>query len=393
VWPCFWRVIGFDWVGVHPPSNHIVVDGDIGSAMPMLVHKRAGDQSGAWPRNANRDAMLRRSCPFSLPMARRFAISFGPVCTVLALGLCVVDTAWADEESELARARSQFAQALSLEVAGDWGGALAKLEEVSRVRLTQQVRFHIGRCKAQLGRLTEALGDYRLAEHGETPIPVEDLEQIRRARQELEARIPRLLLVLSEGAVALRVELDGVEIGAVRLREPLLVDPGPRHIVVRGSDGQRFERMVMAVERQTTQVGLLPPGGTFPTSRVALTSEPAVRGATETPVWPYVVGGVGVAGIVGAGVFYYIRQDARQTLEEGCVNGICPERLRTVQQRGDRASTAMPIALAVGMLGLGIGGFGLLISDRSPEKQAAALPNWSIQLGERFLGVDVVGPF
>ena len=65
----------------------------------------------------------------------------------------------------LEKARNLFRQGLSLEAAGNWAAALAKFQEVMKVKLTPQVRFHSARCSEQLGRLNEALGEYRLAEY------------------------------------------------------------------------------------------------------------------------------------------------------------------------------------------------------------------------------------
>jgi hypothetical protein len=330
-------------------------------------------------------------------------MSFRLACPLLLVGLCMVGTARAEVESDLQRARAQFDQALSLEVAGDWGGALGKLSEVARVRLTPQVRFHIGRCKEHLGRLTEALGDYRLAQHDDSEISPEDREEILRAHGGLEPRIPKVVVVMPGNTSSLHVELDGVEIGAARLGQPISVDPGPRKIVVRRSDGRRFEQDVMAVERETTRVDVVLPAGFLPARGLLRTegaAAPTAPGSAtpsaepRRPLWPYVVGGVGVAGMVGAGVLYYVRQSARQTLDSECVDGVCPERLRSVQTRGERASVGIPIALAVGVLGLGIGGYGWLSEERTTEKTAQlSSPNWSVQVGERFVGVDVAQPF
>jgi hypothetical protein len=68
-------------------------------------------------------------------------------------------------DARLAEARVWFRDGLSLEAAGDWAGALTRFEQVAKVRFTPQVRFHVARCKEHLGRMTEALGDYRISEY------------------------------------------------------------------------------------------------------------------------------------------------------------------------------------------------------------------------------------
>src|SRR5689334_16529333 len=51
----------------------------------------------------------------------------------------------------LDKARAQFQQGLALETAGDWAGALSLFVQVAAVKLTPQVRFHVGLCEEHLG--------------------------------------------------------------------------------------------------------------------------------------------------------------------------------------------------------------------------------------------------
>src|ERR1051325_9094803 len=106
----------------------------------------------------------------------------------------------AQSQEELERARQQFRQGLRLEAAGDWAASLAKFVEVGKVKLTPQVRFHGARCNEQLGRLNEALGEYRLAEYEAGQQRLKELQAITQARQALESRVPKLLIKRGEGA-------------------------------------------------------------------------------------------------------------------------------------------------------------------------------------------------
>src|SRR5262245_42744549 len=69
----------------------------------------------------------------------------------------------ATQKEDLKRARERFAQAIALQTAGDWAGALALFKEVLAVKPTPQVRFNIALCEEKLGRLVAAMGDYELA--------------------------------------------------------------------------------------------------------------------------------------------------------------------------------------------------------------------------------------
>jgi hypothetical protein len=57
----------------------------------------------------------------------------------------VAPVAHAQSQDDLDRARNLFRQGLSLEAAANWAAALGKFQDVARVKLTPQVRFHIAR--------------------------------------------------------------------------------------------------------------------------------------------------------------------------------------------------------------------------------------------------------
>ncbi|MEZ4376632.1 MAG: hypothetical protein R3B07_37860, partial [Polyangiaceae bacterium] len=123
---------------------------------------------------------------------RRVLLVMGACAGLASVPLCP-DQAVAQSKDDLAKARRLFRQGLSLEAAGDFAGALAKFDEVAKVKLTPQVRFHMGRCKEELGRLNEALGDYRLAEYEAREAGAKELPEISAAKEKLEARVPKLV--------------------------------------------------------------------------------------------------------------------------------------------------------------------------------------------------------
>lgn len=279
--------------------------------------------------------------------------------TFFALAVFSAGQCRAQSAAELERARGQFQQALSLEVAGDWAGALTKLDEVARVRLTPQVRFHIARCKEHLGRLTEALGDYRLAESQGARLEPSERKAISLAREQLEAKLPKLVVERPDSLVEATIELDGVELGASQIGREIAADPGEHRITVRNLAGKSFEKVVVLREGTTEQVDLTPPPGFFSSAAsgtrapVATTSPGAAPAATQTPrVWPYLAVGVGTVGLASAAALWSVRNDAKNELAEGCNGSVCPERLRDVQARGELASTLAPIALGVGAAAL-----------------------------------------
>ncbi|HVU03383.1 MAG TPA: hypothetical protein VHE30_16600 [Polyangiaceae bacterium] len=284
------------------------------------------------------------------------------------------DPAAKQSQEELERARSLFRQGLSLEAAGNWAAALAKFEEVGKVKLTPQVRFHTGRCNEQLGRLNEALGDYRLAEYeaGQQGLP--DLAAITQARQALEARIPKLVIRRGQGTETAHVELDGVELGEAQIGQPLAVDPGPHAIVVKLGGDKQFTQSALVKEADTAEVTLVAPaeGAAEPTgpapgpgggSAVVDTG----ANAPKASVLPWVVGGVGVAGLIGAGVFYGLRAGAKSDLDDKCRGNVCPESLKGTEDKGKLYSTLSVVSLGVGVVGVGVATY-LFVSGSGKEK-------------------------
>ena len=312
-------------------------------------------------------------------------------------------------DDELAQARGVFREGLSLEAAGEWAGALAKFEAVSKVKLTLQVRFHIARCKEHLGRLNEALGEYRLAEHEATQQSAKELPQITEALQALEPRVPKLTITRGPGAENARVELDGVALGESKIGKEVSIDPGTHRVLARLPAGAEFEQTIQAEESQALTLELVPPDD-LPRPKRSKASEPSVAETKpalnlepKSSALPWIVGGIGVASLVASGVFFALRNDAESELEDGCRDNVCPESLRSRQEDGERYATLTSITLGAGILGVGVAAVLFLSDSGSAHETARSVVSRSHQPGRaldlhvgatpRFAGVDVVGRF
>ncbi len=327
------------------------------------------------------------------------------VVALFLAGIVSANDVAAQTTVELERGRNLFRQSLSMEVAGDWAGALSRLEQVSRIKMTPQVRFHLARCKEHLGRLTEALGDYRLAEYEASQINASELGEIRQARQGLEIRVPKLVVTLNDELAEATVELDGIALGDSRLGKEIPVDPGEHQLVVRTPDGQSFVKRVRVGETATEVVQIdAPPGFVFVPSRTRRTSPPGMQSPGfdasaegHTPNWAWFAGGVGVAGVISASVLWYVREKAISDLNNGCgANNICPTSLKPTQTRGEDVSVVAPIALGVGLVGLGIAAYGILAPEhRDIATDSKSFSKVSVKLGcdTHFAGVNVAGAF
>lgn len=327
---------------------------------------------------------------------------------------CVAASASAQTDSDLVRARRLYSQGLTQEAASDWAGALGTFEDVARIKLTPQVRFHVARCKEHLGRLNEALGGYRMAEYDASQggkKEKEIVEQARAAREDLEARIPKLTIVRGKNADAAKIELDEVVLGDAQLGQPISVDPGRHSVVGVLPGGKRVKQQVDVAERDNRRVELDVPDEAVPEPAAAPTSSspspapappptktslpepepdtaPAAKPASSAAPW--IVGGVGVASLVASGVFYSLRQSEEKKLDDGCLGRTCPDTLQSAQSRGQTYSALAGVTLGVGIAGVAASALMLLgRSSESPKPVPAA----ALQIDRRSLGLSWAGHF
>ncbi len=252
--------------------------------------------------------------------------------------------------SELATARERFDEGLKLEDKGDWAGALVLFQKVAAVRLTPQVRFHLGLCLENLGRLVEALNEFRRAESDAagdtTPSGQIVLTNAGRHIADLKARIPRLKLEMPAGETLSAVILDGSPVASTLLDAPILVDPGKHSISVRTTDGRAFDTSIdfEAKSGEHTVTVMLPKAA--PKRAPTPESLPAEgRGP-----WPWLTLGVSAAAFVTAGVMYKLRSNTMSELDAVCGadRRSCPYDPDPSERRGHTYTTMGEVMLGVG---------------------------------------------
>jgi len=263
----------------------------------------------------------------------------------------------ADAKAALAKARSQFQQALALETAEDWAGALSLFQQVAAVRLTPQVRFHIGLCEEHVGRLAAALGAYKLAAmEAEQANAAEVAAQVASRLDELRARIPKVVIVRGKGAEYASISLDGVSLGAAAIGDDLPVDPGPHHVEARAPGYKPYSSTVQLAEKEQKKVEIVMESASASSPTPEATPPPAAEKAEKpkSKVVPFVIGGVGVASLAASGVFFILRGSAISKLEDRCpTREQCPADLQSTYDSGKMYSLLVPITLGVGVAAVG----------------------------------------
>jgi hypothetical protein len=304
---------------------------------------------------------------------------------VLALSL-VARAAAAHEPSaaELASARSLFNEARAAEEAGNWSDALSKLDAVAKVKMTPQVRFHLGLCEEHTTRLVEALNNLERAasEGAEQNLPMV-VEEATAHAGSVRERLPKLSIVLPERADA-HVEIDGQVLATVLLSRPVPFDPGS-HKIVATAPGLVFSQEFAIAEREEKRIEVVfspAPGSPSPSPFPASQSEVAPsNGAQEkgsvsffrSPTVGWVAVGVGGAMLVGSSVSIIVRQDALNDIETQCPSHQnCPRHLETSQST---ARTFGALGLALGILGGAsvVTGVVILVQPRHEAPPAATV--------------------
>ena len=94
----------------------------------------------------------------------------------------------------------------------------------------------------------------------------------------------------------------------------------------------------------------------------------------KASAWPWVLGGVGVAGLAGAGTFFALRQGVQGDLEKACAEGECPDHRRDDLRRGNLYGTASIVSLGVGVAASAGLAVYLLTLRRSAPVSGAVVP-------------------
>jgi hypothetical protein len=312
----------------------------------------------------------------------------------------------APSAAELASARETYREGIALEAAGNWAGALAKFQAVAAIKSAPRVRFHIGLCQEKLGRWNEAVGAYKMASLEATRERASDVvKEADAAWSRLKAKIPVLTLRRGAGADSATVTLDGVELGASTIGTEMPLDPGvhtlevsmagaaTRRTTFELKEGERKDVEVQRPEPESAQPAAATPVAPVATSAPGgETAPPPAKGSSAVP---WLVTGVGAAGLAASGVFFYLRQGAITDLQEKCGPELqCTEAERSIYDRGRTYTLAANIALGVGIAGVGVGTVLLLTRSGKPAESARRAPQ-STSVGVSFhpAGVNLVGRF
>ncbi|MEZ4221959.1 MAG: hypothetical protein R3B13_13585 [Polyangiaceae bacterium] len=304
----------------------------------------------------------------------------------------------APDKKALSQARKKFQRATELEQAGNFTSALTLFREVGEVKMTPQVRFHIAFCEAKLGKLVAALGGYELAMSEAASVGPGFEKEVSAAIDDLKAAIPKLVLKRGEGAAAASVELDGVALGEASIEKEMPVDPGPHLIEAKLGNQVLFSETVKLAEGETRAVDIVVQRDAVPPPETTATPSPETTSdtSTESPsrLAPILIGSVGIAALAASGVFYVLRNDAINELDDACGpnRDNCPASSEGTYDDAKRYNTFSQVALGVGIVGLATATT-LWLTAGSPSKPAKAQLGLTPSAPGSDVGLAVSGRF
>lgn len=284
----------------------------------------------------------------------------------------------AQAPDRLAAARKLFAEALHDEEQKNYAVALEKFRSVQQVRSTLPVRYRIASCLEELGRLREALHDFRAIE-GERASEPGDAEIVQTARDKassIERRTPHVALQLSSHAPAdAVVTLDGQALAGSAVRgEPIAVDPGDHEIKATATGAAPFASRFTVAEQAnlSLQVPLDPAPVTPPPPPPPAPPPPAPDSSRKTV--GIVLVATGGAFAIASVVTLILRRGDINTLNAACNNGACPaDRQSELTSTHSRALFEGPLAIVFGVAAVAAGGVGgyFLLTPAPPPPTAA----------------------
>jgi hypothetical protein len=274
---------------------------------------------------------------------------------------------------DAATAEVLFREGRKLSDSGDMDGACAKFRESRRLDPAIGTTFNIADCEEKLGHLAEAWSSFQEVMQ---VLPAADRRRgIAEARASaLEKRLPKLRIRLAGDAPpGTRVERDGVALGAASLSLDLPVNPGSHQIVVQapGREPARYE--ITLSEAQHVTVDVAPGAASTGKKEPALEASADTSRSSGQKTLGYVLGGVGVAGIVTGAVAGALVLSKKSTVDDNCnAQKRCNDDGLSAVDSGKTLSIVSTVGFVTGVVGLGAGAYFLFTAGPSKDGTVSA---------------------
>ncbi|MEP7126207.1 MAG: hypothetical protein ABJE95_35065 [Byssovorax sp.] len=232
-------------------------------------------------------------------------------------------------------AETLFQQGVKAMEAGRYEAACPPIEQSYRIDPRIGTLFALAECESKRGRVATSVGYYEayLTAFGQLPRDKKARQGDRAAvaRRQIEALgrdLPRLTLVLPREAPRdMVVSCDGAPVSEDALGAALPLDPGDHVITTSVPGGAPTEvRLKLGRGQQTrlvltvapAQVAAAAPAGSPPSVPDAPPAQNQAHGTSGRRVGAYVVGSIGLAGLVVGGVFGGLALGQKSVVDANC---------------------------------------------------------------------------
>jgi len=185
-------------------------------------------------------------------------------------------------QADLDHAQASFERGVSALRGEDYPSALAAFQESWRLSRQPFVLFNIAMCQQALFDYPAAMASFQEYLGAATDEePVERIETARAKLAQLETLVATVAMTVSEPEA--RVLVDGRDVGATPLRDPVRLAPGTHVIEVRkpGFQDLRHEVTVMAGQQTDLVLDLRPTAEAGGGTSVAIVTRTPTGGGTE----------------------------------------------------------------------------------------------------------------
>jgi hypothetical protein len=283
--------------------------------------------------------------------------------------------------AQASAAEALFEQGRAALTAGDLETACARFRGSEQIDPAAGTRANLAECEERRGKVATAWEAYRsaLAKLPPGDARASVLEQRIKA---LEARLPKLTLVLPPSAPKDTTVRDGeVTIGtSATFGVPLPLDPGLHHLTVEAKGRASRPLDVSLTEGKTTTLAVEPGSPEVTPAPPPMTTSPvpgppapgANSGGPPSSAGPWVVGGIGLAGLVVGTVTGVLLLGDKSTANANCSAGPPPTcSTGTGMSAASAVRTLGPVttvALGLGAAGVATGAIWLAVGRPGQAK-------------------------
>ncbi len=346
----------------------------------------------SWPRLA---VPLRRSSA-TLIAAVALVVAPGPVWAQATSGDAPAPPPSALAAGDAARADALFDQGRALMMGGTLAEACATLQESHRLHDRGDTLLNLAECHRRQGKTATAWGEFdRAIEHADRAKYEDAIVVAQVRRDELAALLSTLTVRVPDEVAALPdlvVEVNGAPLPQERWNRASTLDPGSFEVVARASGHRPFTRRIeLGAQKDAQSVVVALEKEAPPPPRATAPPPPPMPGE-PLPVWPFAVGGVGVALVGVAAAFGVDALNAGAELDAACgdARGRCPgPRRGELESTRDREIASFGAFVGLGSAGLiavGVAGvaLGLAVGGGSTTTTAITVGPGSLDVRGSF---------